>query len=267
MVVGGGFRCQCEVEAMAALRLITVHNADCLDQLWGESRGENSAGSKPLPRARSQGPTRQRIASICQGRASACAAGHRRGGSCLGRHSGRRESGAGWPWSRAGLAARGCCRRRRRPGQRAGGLPLPGLAWHPRTRQLHKGWRARADCHSRPGCGCGERLSTPASDYLKPKRQQSFSRSATCREQTLLLPVRPSITAAGLLPAQGGAQHRTSACPWHRPSPRAGRALLSLTTHFPEKKPHRRAVFQGLLERCCWPVLPLEKLSSPEEPP
>lgn len=40
MVVVGGFRCQREVETMATLRLITVHDAYCLDQLQGE-RDEN----------------------------------------------------------------------------------------------------------------------------------------------------------------------------------------------------------------------------------
>lgn len=53
MVVVGGFRRQREVETVAALRLIPVHNADCLDQLWGEGRGEHQCCFHSL----SQGPT------------------------------------------------------------------------------------------------------------------------------------------------------------------------------------------------------------------
>lgn len=41
VVVVGGFGCQREVETMTTLRLVTVHNADSLDQLWGERRGEH----------------------------------------------------------------------------------------------------------------------------------------------------------------------------------------------------------------------------------
>lgn len=52
MVVVGGLRRQCEVETVAALRLIPVHNADCLDQLWGEGRGERQCCFHSL----SQGP-------------------------------------------------------------------------------------------------------------------------------------------------------------------------------------------------------------------
>lgn len=57
-----GFRCQREVEAMATLRFVTVHNAYCLDQLRGESRGENRCCPQ---RAHSQGPSLQRITSFC----------------------------------------------------------------------------------------------------------------------------------------------------------------------------------------------------------
>lgn len=56
MVVG--FRCQREVEAMATLRFITVHNAYCLDQLRGESRGEHRCCPQ-VPH--SQGPSLQSI--------------------------------------------------------------------------------------------------------------------------------------------------------------------------------------------------------------
>lgn len=41
VVVVGGFGCQRKVETMTTLRLVTVHNADSLDQLWGERRGEH----------------------------------------------------------------------------------------------------------------------------------------------------------------------------------------------------------------------------------
>lgn len=53
VVVVGGLRCQGEVETVAALRLIPVHDADCLDQLWGEGRGEHQCCFHSL----SQGPT------------------------------------------------------------------------------------------------------------------------------------------------------------------------------------------------------------------
>lgn len=35
----GGIRWQCEVEMMATLRLVTVHDTYCLNQLQEESRG------------------------------------------------------------------------------------------------------------------------------------------------------------------------------------------------------------------------------------
>lgn len=37
-----------------------------------------------------------------------------------------------------------CCLQ---PETRARGLSLPGLAWHPHTQTLHRGWQAQVDCH------------------------------------------------------------------------------------------------------------------------
>lgn len=65
MVIVGGFRCQCEVETMAALRLVTVHNAYCLDQLRGEERCESVLPPQTPPRVPPAGSAQQSITSFC----------------------------------------------------------------------------------------------------------------------------------------------------------------------------------------------------------
>lgn len=79
-----------------------------------------------------------------------------------------------------------------------------------------------------------------------------------------------AIAAVQLLPAQRVAQLCTSAHPWHTPSvdQRHPQSIAQPHhTRFPVKKPNCWAAYQGLPKRCCWPDLPLEKLSSPEQVP
>lgn len=99
VVIGGGFRCQCEIEAMAALRLITVHNTYCLDQLWRESRGECQCCLRsPAHGPCSAGPAQQSITACCHSKGQAfapqmgLAVEHQQShdSDCMGRCSGRR---------------------------------------------------------------------------------------------------------------------------------------------------------------------------------
>lgn len=134
------------------------------------------------------------------------------------------------------------------PGRRAGGCSLPGLAWRPHTPQPHRGWRAREGCHSHPGCGCAERLSTPANDYLKQRRTKAAVGSAICCWQ--------------------GASPPHPICLWVRwvvqllPAPRlcpvtsAAWLLLQSTAWphrlcFPVNEPNGWAVCPGLPAICC----------------
>lgn len=72
MVAVGGFRWQREIEPMATLRLIAVHNTNSLDQLWGERDESWNQCCSPSLGPGSQGPNQQSTISSChsQGQAS-----------------------------------------------------------------------------------------------------------------------------------------------------------------------------------------------------